>query len=100
MTTYWSPDHRDHDYHITDDCLALHAGEAAFDEEFIRLTNLWREVIRQAAKDVQNGSREAIFWLQSQDFILCCQLANLDDPDIFREALLKQARRRPVRLAA
>lgn len=100
MTGYWTNETRLIPDHALNDFADLASCESSFDEEFFRLTSLWREVIRQAFKDVQNGNREAIYWLQSKDFVECCQLANFDDPDILRDTLLRRIKPKPARMAA
>lgn len=100
MTIYWKSEFGLSDNHALSDYFSFDADDAAFDEEFYCLTNLWREVIKQAFKDIQSGSRDALHWLQSNDFEQCCQLAHIEDPDSLREALLKKNRRRFERMAA
>jgi hypothetical protein len=61
---------------------------------FNALKTLWCEVILQAAKDIENGMEDAVFWLNSKDFIQCCQLAHIDDPQSLKRELLRRRRRR------
>lgn len=100
MTAYWNNDTPLISDYVLNEFADLACCESSFDEEFFRLTSLWREVIMQAFKDVQSGNREAIYWLQSKDFVECCQLANFDDPDILRDTLLRRIKHKPGRMAA
>jgi hypothetical protein len=100
MNNYWNSDFGLCDNQALSAYYSCDLGNQGFDEEFYALTNLWREVIKQAFKDIQGGSRDALYWLESKDFEKCCQLAHIDDPEVLREALLRKTRRRGERMAA
>lgn len=64
------------------------------EEELIRLTSLWCEVIKVGIKDVMRGNREAIGWLHSEDFVTVCNLASLEQPELVRTAILHKRKAR------
>lgn len=60
---------------------------------------LWLEVFHQALRDIRRGDSSACSWLNKKDFIICCQLAGLDNPDKIR-AYLKNAHQRGATFTA
>ena len=74
-------------------------GRNELQHESSSLRCLWLEVFHQALRDIRRGDSSAFGWLNTKDFIICCQLAGLDNPDKIR-AYLKQAHQRGAAFTA